>query len=90
MRTEDPCFPMSSQASIRSSRVLIFILASTSASCLLGVTSSQMGRSFFFRADANPSSVSDAPVPEIITGSTISGISWSSSMSATVPTISAL
>ena len=81
---------MSSQASIRSSLVLIFIFARTSASCLFGVTSSHIGRSFFFSADAYPSSDRDDPVPDTMTGSTMSGISWSSRMSATVPTISAL
>ena len=81
---------MSSQASIRSSRVLIFILASASASSLFGVTSSQIGSSFFLRADVKPSPERLDPVPETMTGSTTRGMSWSSRMSATVPTISAL
>ena len=81
---------MSSQARVRSSLVLIFILDRASASCLLGVTSSHIGSSFFLIAETSSFCERESPVPETITGSTIRGISWSSRMSATVSTISAL
>ena len=81
---------MSSAANLSSSLVLIFILARTSASLLFGVTSSQIGRSFLLSALARSSCIRVLPVPATMTGSTTRGASWSSRMSATVPTISAL
>ena len=81
---------MTSQAYLTSASFLMGMSASISASCLLGVISSQMGMSSLLIALARSFVASESPTVATMTGSTIRGTSWSSRKSATTSTISGL